>query len=105
MNGEPGTFIQGSTRKGSLPAALGVIPPITSVAPALPRRNRRRSRRPFPAAASCSSESKVGFIGPLLVVLDQCHRHHTPATDCLGSVGLPHLQLADGGLNRPLGQT
>src|SRR5262245_35264178 len=27
----------------------------------------------------------------------QVHRHHTPAIGCLGSVGLPHLHLADGG--------
>src|SRR6516225_3960104 len=33
-------------------------------------------------------------------ILPRCHRHHTPATGCLGLVGLPHLQLADEGLNR-----
>ncbi len=33
-------------------------------------------------------------------ILPRCHRHHTPATGGLGLVGLPHLQLADEGLNR-----
>src|SRR5262249_36856940 len=36
--------------------------------------------------------------------LPRWQRHHTPATGCLGSVGLPHLQLADGSLSRLWGR-
>ncbi len=71
----------------------------------------RMTRRPFYGGrrpGKCRPAEQRDELAPSQVKhaapLPRCHRHHTPATGCLGSVGLPHLQLADGGLNRPWGR-